>query len=75
MFYEYDVKKLISQWKKRASNSAYSDPYRVAVNECIFELDDFLSQMFDGEIEAREYLNQLEAEDYLSSIEAHDNIA
>lgn len=76
MPFQSDIVSLLSQWKKRALNESYSDQYRDAVNDCIYELNDIVrkrmmeeavDRMTDEDI--KQYLEEIDADSYISSSE------
>ena len=75
MIYPSDISKLISEWTERMGNTTYPQPYRDALAECAYELGKILTDFFEEEINAREYLEQQKADSYWASIEAHEKYA
>lgn len=84
MIAEKNIESLLSQWKERLSNESYSEEYRCALGECVYDLQNLLDKIKEEERanlqevidslppkDAEEYLMGLEADDYLSSLEAH----
>lgn len=84
MIIERNIESLLSQWKERLSNESYSEEYRCALGECMYDLSNILEKTKQEEQqnlqevldslpskEAEDYLMQQEADDYLSSLEAH----
>jgi hypothetical protein len=76
MPFQSDIVSLLSQWKKRALNESYSDQYRDAVNDCIYELNDIVrkrmmeeavDRMTDEDI--KQYFEEIDADSYISSSE------
>ena len=76
MPFQSDIVSLLSQWKERALNESYSDQYRDAVNDCIYELNDIVrkrmmeeavDRMTDEDI--KQYLEEIDADSYISSSE------
>ncbi len=87
MIADSNITTLLSQWKERLDNQ-YSDEYKCALSECIYDLQNILQKIKAEEkanlqeviaslpsLEAEEYLMGLEADDYLSTIEAHESVA
>lgn len=79
-----NIESLLSQWKGRLTNEKYSEEYRCALGECIYELLELLGKIIEEEdtnlqevianlpsSEVEDYLLGLEADDYLASLEAH----
>ena len=79
-----NIESLLSQWKGRLTNEKYSEEYRYALGECIYELLELLGKIIEEEdtnlqevianlpsSEVEDYLLGLEADDYLASLEAH----
>lgn len=86
MIVENNIKSLLSQWKKRLSNESYSEEYRCALGECMYDLQNILEKIMEEEKanlqevianlpskEVEDYLMQQEADDYLASMEAHES--
>lgn len=84
MITEKNIESLLSQWKERLGNEEYSEEYRCALGECIYDLSNLLEKIKQEEQqnlqevldslppkEAEDYLMQQEADDYLASLEAH----
>lgn len=88
MIAERNISSLLSQWKERLSNESYSEEYRCALGECMYDLENLLEKIRQEEEanlqevinnlpsqEAEDYLRGIEADDYLSSLEAHEVVA
>lgn len=88
MITERNISSLLSQWKERLSNDDYSEEYRCALGECMYDLQNILDKIKEEEEanlqevianlpskEVEDYLMQQEADEYLSSIEAHESVA
>jgi len=88
MIAERNIGSLLSQWKERLSNESYSEEYRCALGECMYDLENLLEKIRQEEEanlqevinnlpsqEAEDYLRDIEADDYLSSLEAHEVVA
>lgn len=88
MIAERNISSLLSQWKERLSNESYSEEYRCALGECVYDLQELLAKIKEEEEdnlqevlsslpsqEAEDYLKGIEADDYLSSLEAHESVA
>ncbi len=84
MIAERNISSLLSQWKERLLNESYSEEYRIALRECMYELQNTLDGIMDEEEanlqevianlpsqEVEDYLLGLSADEYLSSIESH----
>lgn len=74
---------LLSQWEERSKKS-YSNDYRIALGECIHELQETLGKIVEEENanleeviaslppkEVEDYLTGLEADEYLASMDSH----
>lgn len=84
---ESTLSSLISQWKERLSDEQYSEEYRCALGECLYDLQtlinntpsdqefmqDVISRLPSSEVE--DYLRGLEADEELSMMEAHETVA
>lgn len=88
MIVERNISSLLSQWKERLSNESYSEEYRCALGECMYDLENLLDKIKKEEeanlqevidslpsLEAEDYLKGIEADEYLSSMEAHETVA
>jgi len=88
MIAERNISSLLSQWKERLSSESYSEEYRCALGECVYDLQNLLEVIKKEEAdnlqevlssfpsqEAEDYLKGIEADDYLSSLEAHESVA
>jgi len=88
MIVEDNIRSLLSQWKERLSNESYSEEYRCALGECMYDLQNILDKIKKEEAanlqevianlpskEVEDYLMQQEADEYLASMEAHDSSA
>ena len=86
MITERNINSLLSQWKKRLSNEEYSEEYRCALGECMYDLQNLLEKIKEEEEanlqevianlpskEVEDYLMQQEADEYLASMEAHES--
>lgn len=84
---ESTLSSLLSQWKERLSDEHYSEEYRCALGECLYDLQtlinntpsdqefmqDVISHLPPEDIE--DYLRGLEADEELSMMEAHETVA
>lgn len=84
---EKDIGHILSEWKKRLSGDNYSDEYKCALDECLYDiqglvenaqdsqefLQDVISQLPSEEVE--DYMRGLEADEELSRMEAHESVA
>lgn len=84
---ESTLSSLLSQWKERLSDEHYSEEYRCALGECLYDLQtlidnntsdqefmqDVIANLPSTEIE--DYLMGLEADEELSMVEAHETVA
>lgn len=88
MIAERNIGSLLSQWKERLTNESYSEEYRCALGECMYDLQNVLEKIKEEEEanlqevldslpsqEAEDYLKGIEADEYLSSMEAHEVVA
>lgn len=50
------------------------NPYRDALNDCIYDLNTLFSKAFQEEAEAMDTIEEQEADRYLSSMESHEPI-
>lgn len=86
MIAEKNISSLLSEWKKRLENESYSEEYRCALGECVYDLGNLLEKIKEEEEanlqevianlpskEVEDYLMQQEADDYLASMEAHES--
>lgn len=86
MIAEDNITTLLSQWKERIAKDNYSDEYKCALGECIYDLQETLDKIKKEEEdnlqevinnlpsqEAENYLRELAADDYLATMEAHDS--
>lgn len=88
MIAEKNIKALLSQWKERLNNDDYSDGYKCALGECVYDLmitldkikkeekdnlEEVISNLPSQEIE--DYLMGLEADEELSRMDAHESVA
>lgn len=86
MIAEDNITTLLSQWKERIAKDNYSDEYKCALGECIYDLqetfdkikkeeDDNLQEVINNlpSQEAENYLRELAADEYLATIEVHDS--
>lgn len=84
MIAERNIESLLSQWRERLFHTDNSEEYKIAVRECIYELQNTLDTIKNEEEanlqevlanlpspEVEDYLRGLEADDYLASLEAH----
>lgn len=88
MIAEKNINALLSQWKERLSNDKYSDEYKCALGECVYDLmitldkikeeeeanlEEVIANLPSKEIE--DYLMGLEADEELSRMDAHESVA
>ncbi len=84
MIAERNIESLLSQWKGRLNNENNSEEYKIAIRECMYELQNVLDIIKDEEEanlqdvvanlpspEVEDYLLGLEADEYLASMESH----
>lgn len=84
MIAEKNISSLLSQWEGRLDKGNYSEDYRCALGECLYDLRELLEKIKEEEEanlqevlanlpsqEVEDYLSGLEADEYLSSVEAH----
>lgn len=84
---EKDLSSLLSSWKERLSDEKYSEEYRCALGECMYDLQNLINntpndQEFLQDVianlptsEVEDYLMGLEADEELSRMEAHETVA
>ena len=85
MIIEDNLESLLSQWKKRLCNESYSEEYRCALGECMYDLQNILEKIKEEQQanlqqvianlpsrEVEDYLMGLEADEELATMEAHD---
>lgn len=70
-----DIQQLIASWAKRLDTSFQPSPYKDALSEYIYELNQLVTNSIDEELSYQEYLDSWAADDYLSTMEAHEQIA
>ena len=88
MITENRINNLLSQWKERLSNNKYSDEYKCALGECVYDLTITLDKIKEEEEanleevianlpskEIEDYLMGLEADEELSRMDAHESVA
>lgn len=88
MIAEKNINALLSQWKKRLSKDDYSDEYKCALGECVYDLMITLDKIKEEEKanleevianlppqEVEDYLMGLEADEELSRMDAHESVA
>lgn len=88
MIVEKNINALLSQWKGRMSNDKYSDEYKCALGECVYDLmitldkikeeekanlEEVIANLLSKEVE--DYLMGLEADEELSRMDAHESVA
>lgn len=70
---EEDLNKLISTWEKRAENHLQTEDYKLAVNECLYDLHNLICKAKEEEayiIDCIANLPTKEEEDYIKGLEA-----
>lgn len=70
-----DMQQLLASWTERLNTSFQPSPYKDALSECIYELNQLITHSIDEELSYQEYLDSWTADDYLSTMEAHEQIA
>ena len=88
MIAEKNINALLSQWKERLNKDDYSDGYKCALGECVYDLGIVLDKIKKEEKanleevianlpskEVEDYLMGLEADEELSRMEAHESVA
>ena len=88
MIAEKNINALLSQWKEGLNKDDYSDEYKCALGECVYDLmitldkikeeekanlDEVIANLPSQEVE--DYLMGLEADEELSRMEAHESVA
>jgi hypothetical protein len=69
-----DLQQLTVKWTERMNNPSQPFSYKIALSECIFDLNRLISRSIEEELTYEDFL-QAEADNYLSSIEAHESAA
>lgn len=84
---EKDLSSLLSSWKERLLDEKYSEEYRCALGECMYDLQNLINntpsdQEFLQDViaslpssEVEDYLLGLEADEQQSMMEAHETVA
>lgn len=84
---ESTLNTLLSQWKERLKDENYSEEYRCALGECLYDLQtliantpsdrEFLQDVIANlpSTEVEDYLMGLEADEQQSMMEAHETVA
>lgn len=84
---EQSINSLLSQWKERMKDEKYSEEYRCALGECLYDLQELVDntpndQEFLQDVianlpsdEVENYLMGLEADEQQSMMEAHETVA
>ena len=88
MIAEDRISNLLSQWEERLGSDEYSDEYRCALGECVYDLMVTLDEIREEEKagleeviaslpsqEVEDYLMGLEADEELSRMDAHESVA
>lgn len=88
MIVEKNINALLSQWKERLNKDNYSDGYKCALGECVYDLMIILDKIKEEEKanleevianlpskEVEDYLMGLEADEELSRMDAHESVA
>lgn len=88
MIAEKNINALLSQWKERLNKDEYSDEYKCALGECVYDLMITLDKIKEEEKsnleevianlpsqEVEDYLMSLEADEELSRMDAHESVA
>lgn len=88
MIAEKNINALLSQWKERLNKNDYSDGYKCALEECMYDLEILLDKIKEEEKanleevianlpskEVEDYLMGLEADEELSRMDAHESVA
>lgn len=88
MIAEKNINALLSQWKERLNKDEYSDEYKYALRECVYDLmitfdkikeeekanlEEVIANLPPKEVE--DYLMGLEADEELSRMDAHESVA
>lgn len=75
MIYISDLQNLVSSWLERLGDSSQPLPYRDALNECIYDLNNLIDHSLIEEADYQDMLESWNADNYLSSLEAHEAVA
>lgn len=67
MIYISDLQQLITSWQQRMTTNKHPIPYKDALNDCIYELNQLISCSLDEELSYREYIESWKADDFLDS--------
>lgn len=73
MLYISDLQQLIKSWQERVDSTVHPSSYKEGVMECIYELNQLISNDLLNEIaeaDACDYFHSLEASDYLSKLDS-----
>lgn len=69
-----DVQQLIQGWTERLGNPAQPAPYRDALSECVYDLNNLINRSIQEELSYQDYLEQ-QADEYFSNLEPEDYAA
>lgn len=69
-----DVQQLIHDWTERLGNPAQPSPYKDALSECIYELNNLINRSIQEELDYQDYLEQ-QANECSSNLKSEDYAA
>ena len=75
MIYISDLQQLVASWLERMGNSSQPLPYRDAIGECLYDLNNLIDKSLIEEADYQEMLEEWDADNFLSSSEAPEAIA
>jgi len=75
MVYITDLQELVSQWLDRMKDVTQPEPYRDALNECIYEVNKIIERAIDTEANCQQQLDEQWADAFLSSLQADEFVA
>ena len=79
MIYEHDLQELMTQWNSRIKSQEYDPSYCDAINDCVYDLKNLISNLSQEEAEVcdpfanmseeelKEVFEDMQANDYLMS--------
>ena len=69
MIYISDIQQLADKWTERMNNPAQSFNYKIALSECIYDLNQLINKTLLDQMteeDARDYILSQEADSYIS---------
>lgn len=70
-----DLQQLTKSWQERLGDTSQPLPYKDALNDCLYELNQLINHAIEEELDYQDMLDSWEADAYLSTMEAHEHIA